>query len=224
MDQQIMMSLIAALPGLILGLFLPLLGQKLSAYKCRKKNRELVPDPRFTNWMSKLPCALASGIGWGICWYFGSHIPVPAVLAALIWSLGIILILVDLRLRLIPNEALLGMLILGVVMQVWVRGFETLIPCIIATIVVFGLFATLGQFMGLYKIGAGDVKLAMVMTMSLGFPTVMASLVGFAGSLLIYCVVGLLLRKISLKSYLPLGPFMIPGFWVGLAVLLHTAM
>ncbi|MBQ7129856.1 MAG: prepilin peptidase [Oscillospiraceae bacterium] len=224
MNLQIVTSLVAALLGAAVGLFLPLGAQKLALYKCKKKNRELVEDSRFTGWLAKVPCALANGIGWGLCWYFGAQVAVPAVLAAVIWSLGVILILVDLRLRLIPNEVLLWMLIVGVIMQVWVRGFGALFGCVFASMIVFCLFATLGNFMGLYKIGAGDVKLAMVITMSLGYPTILTTLLGFSVSLLLFCVIGLLLKKITLKSYLPLGPFLVPGFWVGLIVLLNTAV
>lgn len=45
-----------------------------------------------------------------------------------------------------------------------------------------------------------------------------------AAALLVFCIVGLLLKKITLKSYLPLGPLMVPGYWVGLIVLLNSAV
>ena len=217
-------SLMAAVLGLVVGLYLPMLCEKLADYKWKKKNRELNPDDRFTGTVAKILCAAANAAGWGLCWYFGSKVAVPAVLAALIWSLGIVLIVVDLRLRIIPNEVLLGMLIIGVVMEVWVNGFESLVSCVFASVIVFNQFAILGKVMGLYKIGAGDVKLAMVMTMSLGYPTILTTLLGFSVSLLLFCVGGLLLKKITLKSFLPLGPFLVPGFWVGLIVLLRNAV
>lgn len=223
MDMQLVASLIAAVLGIVAGLFLPAFAQRLSEYKCKKKNRELVPDQRFTNWMAMVPCALCNGLGWGLCWYFGSHAVIPTILAGLIWALGMVLILVDLRLRLIPNEVLLWMLILGVIMQVLLRGFGALFSCVFASVIVFGLFAMLGNFMGFYKIGAGDAKLAIVMTMSLGYPVILTTLLGFCGSLLLFCLVGLLLRKMTLKTYIPLGPFMVPGFWLGLVILLNTA-
>ena len=216
--------IIAVAVGIVSGLFLPYFGQRLSVYKCKQKNREMKEDPRFTGWQALLPCAVANGAGCGLCWYFGSQVPVAAILAAIIWALGIILIIVDLRLRLIPNEVLLWMLIFGVVMQVIVNGFGALFGCIFASAMVFGLFGMLGNFMGFYKIGAGDCKLAMVMTMSLGYPLVLTSLFGFSGSMLLFCLIGLLLKKITLKSYLPLGPFMVPGFWVGLVILLNNAV
>lgn len=221
---QLIWSLIAAALGLAAGLLLPAFSQRLCEYKCKKKNRDLVPDVRFNNWMCLIPCALANGLGWGLCWYFGSAAPIPAILAMLIWSLGVVLIVVDLRLRLIPNEVLLWMLILGVIMQVVLRGFAVMIPNIMISMLVFGLFGMLGNFMGFYKIGAGDAKLAIVMTMSLGYPVILTTLLGFTVSLLVFCLIGLLLRKITLKSYLPLGPFMVPGFWLGLVILLNITL
>ena len=221
---QLIWSLIAAALGLAAGLLLPAFSQRLCEYKCKKKNRDLVPDVRFNNWMCLIPCALANGLGWGLCWYFGSAAPIHAILAMLIWSLGVVLIVVDLRLRLIPNEVLLWMLILGVIMQVVLRGFAVMIPNIMISMRVFGLFGMLGNFMGFYKIGAGDAKLAIVMTMSLGYPVILTTLLGFTVSLLVFCLIGLLLRKITLKSYLPLGPFMVPGFWLGLVILRNITL
>ena len=222
MNNLMMFSLVAAAAGLAAGLLLPMLSEKLSAWKCGKKGREFAADPRFTSALTMLACSLVNGLGWGLCWDFGSAAAAPAVLAALIWSLGVVLIVVDLRLRLIPNEVLLWMLILGVPMEVMLRGFGSLFGCVFASMMVFCLFATLGKAMGLYKIGAGDVKLAMVMTMTLGYPTVLTGMLGMAGSLLVFTLGGLLLRKLTLKTMLPLGPFIVPGYWVGLVVLLRT--
>ena len=215
-------SLIAGVIGLLAGLLLPMLSEKLSAWKCRKKSREFLPNPKFTALWAKLACGVGNGVGWGLCWYFGSAAVVPTVLAALIWSLGIMLIVVDLRLRLIPNEVLLWMLILGIPMQIMLKGVNGLLGGVFLSMVVFCLCATLGRFMGFYKIGAGDVKLAMVMAITLGNPAVLTALLGMSGSLLVVLLVGLLLKKMTLKSMLPLGPFIVPGYWVGLVVLLNA--
>lgn len=222
MNYQILFSVIALAAGLLAGLTLTRVGEKISAWKCEKKGREFKEDPRFTSLWATVLCAVVNGIGWGACFYAGWQVPVPAFLACLIFSLGIELILIDLRLRLIPNEILLWMLIVGVPMEVLINGLPSIVPCILTTMVVFGVMSTLGQFMGFYKIGAGDAKLAMVMTMTLGYPAILTSLFGMAVALLAFCVVGLLLKKITLKSYLPLGPFMVPGYWVGLIVLLNS--
>ena len=215
-------SLIAGVFGLVAGLLLPMLSEKLSAWKCRKKSREFLPNPKFTALWAKLACGVGNGVGWGLCWYFGSAAMVPAMLAALIWSLGIMLIVVDLRLRLIPNEVLLWMLIVGIPMQIMLKGVDGLLGGIFMSMVVFCLCATLGRFMGFYKIGAGDVKLAMVMAITLGNPAVLTALLGMSGSLLVVLLVGLLLKKMTLKTMLPLGPFIVPGYWVGLVVLLNA--
>lgn len=58
---QLIWSLVAAALGLAAGLLLPAFSQRLSEYKCKKKNRELVPDARFNNWMALIPYALFAG-------------------------------------------------------------------------------------------------------------------------------------------------------------------
>lgn len=224
MNNQLLFGVIALAAGLLAGLTLTRVGEKLSAWKCKKKNREFKEDPRFVSLWATALCAVVNALGWGACFYVGWQVPVPAFLACLVFSLGIELILIDLRLRLIPNEILLWMLIVGVPMELLVNGLPSIVPCILTTMIVFGVMSTLGQFMGFYKIGAGDAKLAMVMSMTLGVTPVIVGLFGMAVALLIFCVVGLLLKKITLKSYLPLGPFMVPGYWLGLIVLLSSAV
>ena len=113
MNNQILFSVVALAVGLLAGLTLTRVGEKLSAWKCKKKNREFKEDPRFTSLWATALCAVVNALGWGACFYVGWQVPVPAFLACLVFSLGIELILMDLRLRLIPNEILLWMLIKG---------------------------------------------------------------------------------------------------------------
>ena len=224
MNNQMLFGVAGLAAGLLAGLTLTRVGEKLSAWKCKKKNREFKEDPRFVSLWATLLCALVNAIGWGACMYVGWQVPVPAVLACIVLSLGIELILMDLRLRLIPNEILLWMLIVGVPMELMVNGLASIVPCILTTMIVFGVMSTLGQFMGYHKIGAGDAKLAMVMSMTLGFRAMLIGLFGMSLLLLAFCIVGMMMKKLTLKSYLPLGPFMVPGYWLGMLVLLSSAV
>jgi Flp pilus assembly protein protease CpaA len=65
--------------------------------------------------------------------------------------------------------------------------------------------------MGSASIGAGDVKLAGAMALVLGFPQIMYGLIGMSGLLVIWIGPGLLLKKITLKSSIAFGPFMMGG-------------
>ena len=213
-----MLWIVFALAGAAVGALLPKAADSLAAWKMRKKDKPLASAPLYTSLAACILCALVNGAGWGLCWKFGT--PVTAALAMLLWACGTVLILLDIRLRIIPNELLLAMLLLGLPLQFLAQGFDGLFRAAGAMIAVMIVCISLGNFMGLYKIGAGDVKLAAVMALTLGMPALVWAMAAMAGSMFLFCGVGIALRKMTLKSMLPFGPFLIVAFWVGLAVLL----
>lgn len=212
------LSAMTAAAGAVVGLLLPAAADRLTKWKLKKKGRTPEPDARFTGLAACLLCALANAVGWGLCWYLGT--PLTAALSMALWSCGAVLILVDLRVRLIPNEMLLAMMVMGLILQGQTAGLDGVVPAIFSAVVIFCIYMGLGNFMGLYKIGAGDVKLSFVMAVALGYPCIMWAMLAMACSMLLFCGVGIALRKMTLKSMLPFGPFLIPGFWVGLILFL----
>jgi prepilin signal peptidase PulO-like enzyme (type II secretory pathway) len=76
---------------------------------------------------------------------------------------------------------------------------------------VMAAFITLGSFLGLHTIGAGDVKLAGAMGLTLGFPRVIYGLLGMSAIIVVWCLGGLLTKKITLKSMVAFAPFITAG-------------
>lgn len=142
--------------------------------------------------------------------------PAALLLGGGIWFVGAVLILVDLRIRILPNEGVLLLAAAGGALQGYLRGPGGLLAAVFAMALVMSGFLALGGVMGLWKIGAGDVKLAGVMGLTLGYPQVMHGLAVMALSFFLFCGVGLLLKKITLKSMVAFGPFLICGLLGGL--------
>lgn len=216
---NLLIVFIAAAAGAVLGLFVPDAAEALCRLKYARKKKDLPADPRFASLTARLLCAAGVGAGCGVMAHLTGR-PGALFLGALIWWVGAVVILVDLRVRLIANEAVLALAVAGGALQWDLRGFGGLLHAAVAMLVVMAGFIGLGSAMGLWKIGAGDVKLAGVMGLTLGTPTVMNGLLIMAVSLLFFCGAGLALKKITLKSMVAFGPFIIWGLLGGLLFLL----
>jgi leader peptidase (prepilin peptidase)/N-methyltransferase len=212
---------LAALLGAAAGMLLPAAGDRIARYKRQKKGRALEAAPLYTGAAAMAACALANGLGWALCWQGGT--PLAAVLAALIFTNGILLMLLDLRLRILPNELVALGAALGIAFQLAAAGPGGLPTALFAMLLIAMVFLLLGNVMGLDKVGAGDVKLAAVLGLTLGYPYAMVGLVAMAGSLALFCLAGLALRRLTLKSMIPFGPFLVPGLQIGLLALLLAA-
>lgn len=133
----------------------------------------------------------------------------------------ILLLATDLDQRLMPDEITLPLIALGAVTLLW--GGDTLTnrsPAVLAVagaiIVPMFLFGASLPF-GAEAFGGGDVKFLITVGLLTGLIRIVLSI--FAAALVAGVVIVLLLvaRKITLKSYVPFGPFLILGtLWVTL--------
>jgi len=124
-------------------------------------------------------------------------------------ALLLLIAVIDLQHRLVPNVLVLGGLALALCFSIWqpVPGLRSAL-CGAAT--GGGLFALLA--IGRRNaMGAGDVKLAFLIGMMTGFPQVVQALVigiifgGLAAALL------LLTRTVRPKQYIPYAPYLVAG-------------
>jgi leader peptidase (prepilin peptidase)/N-methyltransferase len=141
----------------------------------------------------------------------------------------IILAGVDIRLMLIPDEAVIGLSLVGLALASYSDSFlgayAALFPQLASPLLnhltgaVFGL-ASLGLIVLLSRgraIGMGDVKLAGAMGLIIGFPDIVFAL---ALSFLVGGIwsMGLLALKLgkgtTMKTMVPFGPFMVAGFFI----------
>lgn len=209
------------LAGGIGGFLVPMLAQKLIDYKGKQKNKEMPDQPQYLSLLCKVICAVVSAAGLGVCGYLNASW-LLLILSAVIWILGMIVLLVDMRIRIIANETVLVLLVLGVIFRIATVGVSGIPNSLITLFLTVNLWIALAQFMGFGKVGAGDVKLCGVIGFMYGYPYVFGPFLVMAISLLVFCLGGIVLRKMTLKSMFALGPFLVAGMLAGLPYLFYT--
>jgi len=134
-----------------------------------------------------------------------------ASLAALLITAALAITVIDWRIRRIPNELVLLMLIAGAAFQIIHFGIGSLPKAILSMGVMMAVFLVPVFLGGFDKIGAGDVKLAGAMGLVLGQSYIVPAVLVMCGALLVYCVIGLFFRKLTLASRFAFAPFMMLG-------------
>ncbi len=206
--------------GLVAGFFAPLLARKTIIYKYAKKNKEFVEDKRFTGSLLKVGSALFNAAGWAVIGFFAKN-PFSAVLLSLLWTMAIIIAVIDVRVHMIPNETVLAVAALGIFFQLSYFGVTGLLYSAISIIAVMVAFTVLAGIMGFgVSVGAGDVKLAGAMGLVLGYPYILHGLLAMSALMIVYCIIGLLTKRLTLKSMFPFAPFMMAGMTVAIIAIL----
>lgn len=209
--QLLIKMVIYALAGAFFGwLSLPL-AERVIAYKLIKKNKE-VPTCVW-NTEEKLICKLAAvflAVAAAYCF--------PAVQSILLCGLFFIAIigtLVDCRIRIIPNELVLLVFLLGLVLNLTEGGAGHLLSSALACLFTFGLFLLTARitycFVKSMGVGAGDVKLASAAAFAIGAERLSWFYLGIAVSLLAYILVGMYFRRIKIGSTFPMGGQIMTG-------------
>jgi leader peptidase (prepilin peptidase)/N-methyltransferase len=144
--------------------------------------------------------------GWGL----------PFVIQVAYCELLLLIGVIDLEHRLIPDELVVTGLALALVANVWLRD-PGLIPGLLGAAAGGGLFLFLAV-VGRNALGVGDVKLAFLIGLMTGFPWVLQALA--LGMMLGGLAAGLLLffRIRGPKQYIPYAPYLVVG---SLATLLY---
>jgi prepilin signal peptidase PulO-like enzyme (type II secretory pathway) len=112
---------------------------------------------------------------------------------------------------------LIGVAVLDVVVNnVWLHGggIMSVADAAVGAVTISGFFATLFFVSKGRWIGFGDVKLGIFMGFVLGAQRALFALVGsyYVGALVILPL--LLLRKLSARSHIPFGPFLLIAFFI----------
>jgi leader peptidase (prepilin peptidase)/N-methyltransferase len=149
--------------------------------------------------------------------------PVPAVVFGAYLVALVLLLATDLDQRLLPDVITLPAIPLALVLDL--LGLNPLVPpgvlpiAIVVAIAVPGLMYLISVPFGAGAFGQGDVKLLVSVGLLAG-PFRMFSGVVYGALLAGVVIVALLaLRRITLKSYIPFGPFLIFGaVWAILAI------
>lgn len=137
-------------------------------------------------------------------------------------SFLIVIFVYDLKHKLIPDFAVIGIIGLAAVRIVYLSFsvqpsvFSVVAHDLLATFVIFVFFCSLWYFSGGTAMGFGDVKLVPALVLFLGSSKgVLAILLSFW----IGAIVGILLllgKKVGRKSEIPFGPFLALGAFIAL--------
>lgn len=202
--------------GLIIGYNIPYFSNKIMEYKNRDNSNK--SNLLYSKLFKFVLCVFN-----GAMWYM-SALRVDnqflALLIGIMITTGLIIAFIDINIRIIPNEIVLFMIVIGVLFQVLHFGPKALILAAVSMVVMMVVFTSVAGFVGFGKVGAGDVKLAGAMGLSLGFPLIITAVMAMAVSLLVFIGLGLLFKKIYLSTMLPFAPFMIVGYIFALITLL----
>lgn len=130
--------------------------------------------------------------------------------------------MIDFRARIIPNELVMILSAIGFAYSLVTKGLQGLGVALIAPVVLFILFMII--MVGFQKLtgkqfvmGAGDLKLMMAASLVVGnLAGFQIFLLGMAGFMMAYILIGLGLKKITLYSLYPMAAFIMLGMLLGL--------
>ncbi|QHI71348.1 prepilin peptidase [Aminipila terrae] len=205
---NIYLTLIFGILGISFGMVIPHISNGFVTYKKLRNNSEIVVkncDIRTVGLVVVL-----NGVLWS---YAGSKTEniFITLLVSLLFTVAILISLIDLKIRLIPNELVLFILFLGAVFQILYFGWMALLYALICMVAVGFMFIMAGKLVGLEQVGAGDVKLAAAMGLILGYPDIKIGLIGMSGALIAFCLGGMTIKKLTMYSFFPLAPFIMFG-------------
>jgi leader peptidase (prepilin peptidase)/N-methyltransferase len=166
-----------------------------------------------------------------VCAIVGEGATLSGLAYAFFGIVAVQLSTIDWRLRILPNLLVLPSLLLGLVLLCLAAavegGWDDFVRALAGAAVLFLVYLALALAspMGM---GMGDVKLAAVVGLFLGYQGWTSLLLGAAAGFLIGALAGvalLLARRVNLKSAVPFGPSMLGGAVIvlilGSGALLH---
>ncbi|PIR90601.1 prepilin peptidase [bacterium (Candidatus Gribaldobacteria) CG10_big_fil_rev_8_21_14_0_10_37_21] len=142
----------------------------------------------------------------------------------ILWSLLIIIFVYDLKHYIIPDKVVFVAIAIALIFnfqfsifnQFSISKFSNFQNCLLAGIGAAGFFFLIWFFSKGHAMGFGDVKLAFLLGLLLGWPNILVGLMlaFFSGSLV---GLGLIVAgKKKMSSQVPFGPFLIAGAFVAL--------
>ena len=127
----------------------------------------------------------------------------------------IIIFIYDLKHYIIPDKVLFPAIIITLIYRLF-ENFTSLPNFLIAAIIASGFFLAIFLISQGRWMGFGDVKLAVLLGLLLGYPNIFVALflAFFFGAII--GVILMVFEKKSLKSEIPFGPFLIVGTFVAM--------
>ena len=133
----------------------------------------------------------------------------------LVFSLLIVIFVFDLKHYIIPDKIIYPAILIVLIFNFqFLKDFSFFLELILSGLIAAGFFLSLVLVSKGRWMGVGDIKLAFLMGIILGFPAILVSLflAFLIGSLIGLLLIGL--SKKTFKSEIPFGPFLIIGLWL----------
>lgn len=200
-----------AVLGLIIGFYLPFLAKKINIYKLKNYDRKYESKYEYKKFIPFI-----TGILLSIFSFLGTLIyPLfTMILVFILLILGITIALVDMKIRIIPNELVLLLFVIGLAFRIKEDGIKGILNSLIALLIVIAILAIASiityTLKGDIGAGAGDFKLMLAISVVTGFPGLTYFLIGLAISLIAYFIHGIIRKKITLTKTFPMaGPIIV---------------
>ncbi len=182
-----------------------------------------VAAPRTASAVRRSLLAVGTAVLFGLtAWRFGASAELPAYLV--LAAAAVLLAVVDLRHRLLPNRVVGPALLAGVLLLTAAAAVDgrwaDLLRSGLGAAVLFTAFLLLA-LISPAALGMGDVKLAALLGLYLGWLGWDAVLLGGVAGFVVQAVISLVLlasRRIGLREELPFGPAMLLGAALAIGV------
>jgi leader peptidase (prepilin peptidase)/N-methyltransferase len=204
--------------GIVSGLYIPKASQKMIQYKCMKRYKE-VPEFILTKFYKQLFLFLNAFLFAMAGWLM----PLPGACIVCVFAfIAFVSIIIDKHIRIICNEAVLLILILGIAYRLIGGGVSSLLGSLAALGIVLAIFGGAALLTKLLTkdlgVGVGDVKLSIAIAITVGYPEVFYFLGGIAVAIGGYCLFGMMYHFLTRKSTFPMCGHIMFGFFVALFI------
>jgi len=211
-----MKIIVTGIISIILGLILPSISQKIVAYKINKRQYE-IKKISFSIY-TKIFILVINILAFILASIFEPSI--NSIYLMIFTEIAIIGALVDYQLRIIPNELLLLLLVIGIIYKINIHTITNIEEQVKALLLIIIIFAGTSLITKLFSndigVGAGDIKLSILIAFILGYPNVMIFLLGTAIFIGMFSIIGIFLGMIGPKDTFPMCGFLMGGFCLAL--------
>ncbi|MGB5823664.1 MAG: A24 family peptidase [Proteocatella sp.] len=210
-----------AVSGFVIGWFVPKMYQKIIEFKCSQKSSRKIPE--FHRGRTyKLIFGVLNMIFY-IAMIALTGDVILAISASIIITLAIIITVVDIKIRLIPNELVLILLAFGMIYRLILAGIPGTGASVAGALIMIMLFGISGKIAGFNKVGAGDIKLAFAIGIVCASTNIVPALAVMAGTMAFVSVGGMLIGKLKRTDMIPFAGFMMAGMVAGIVSSLNIS-
>lgn len=202
---EIILLILLGAIGFTIGYNISVVVDKMVLWKEKQNNKKYTLYRSEYNWDKWINGILVSG---GLTISFHYFVFYKFILTSIILILAVFGARLDERIRIIPNELVLVILVIGIVNRLVNGGLRSLGGGFLALLITAGIFF-LSAFItrllsGSIGIGAGDIKLVMVLSLMLGFENIYLFLMGIVLFLALYIIIGFSTKTMWIGSAFPM--------------------